>query len=923
MMRYLYCLLLISLLPWYKVQGQVAPKLISGSYQNTPFNQFIQDIEKQSGYYFYYDIAGTDSLTISLQVVNQPLQIVLDLALKETSLKYSMDWQKRVFITSGSKIQVGLPLGFFRPETGTGQKNESFLAGFSDQNEKEIVASTLENKVYEIGIKSQANQPGNANLAGYVREAKTGEAVIGAILYIENPRIQTITDQFGYFSLSLPRGRHSLQIKSMGMRNAKRQILLYSNGKLDIELTDQVIALKEVVIEAEKAANVNRTQMGLEKVNIKTIKQVPSVFGEADVLRVVLTLPGVQSVGEASTGFNVRGGSADQNLVLLNDATIYNSSHMFGFFSAFNPDVVKEVELYKSSIPSKYGGRLSSVLDISTREGNKKKFSGSGGLGLLTSRLTLEGPILGEKTSFLLGGRSTYSDALLQMLPEDKFKNSKASFYDLNLHVTHKFNSKNDLYLTGYSSRDRFNLLSDTLYSYQNRNFSARWKHMFNDKFYGVFTAGSDDYGYSISSDKNPVNAYLLGFNLSQHNLKADFNYYLNAKHTLDFGWSSIYYGLKPGFIEPRGAVSLIKREKVRNEQALESALYIGDRYEVSSRLSLNFGLRYSVFSYLGPQKVYRYLDGYPKEEVNIRDTLSYESGTFIKTYHAPEFRLAARYSLTANTSVKAGFNTLRQNIHMLSNTASSSPSDVWKLSDPNIAPQSGSQVSLGLYRNFKSNTIETSVEAYYKNLKDYLDYKSSAVLIMNDHIETDVITTRGKAYGLEAMVKKLTGKMNGWISYTYSRTFLRMQNISEGELINQGKFYPANYDKPHDLTLVGNYRFSHRFSTSLNFTYSTGRPITVPIAKYQMGGSDRVFYSDRNAFRIPDYYRGDFSMNIEGNHKIKKLAHSSWTLGVYNITGRRNAYSTYFVTEKGMVKGYKLSVFGQPIPFVTYNFKF
>jgi hypothetical protein len=585
--------------------------------------------------------------------------------------------------------------------------------------------------------------------------------------------------------------------------------------------------------------------------------------------------------------------------------------------------MLKSVELYKSAIPAKFGGRLSSVLEVNTREGNSKKFSGSGGIGLLTSRVTVEGPIVKDKTSFMLGGRSTYSDWILKKLPDASLRHSKASFYDLTGHVSHKINDKNSLYLTGYLSKDQFKLNTDTLYDYSNQNATFKWKHIFQNKLYGVLTTGLSRYSYSVLSDQNPVNAFKLTYDLNQTNVQADFSYFPVAKHTVDFGASTIYYKLHPGSFTPHQSESLITPDVLEAEQGLESALYISDRYDVNQRLSLSVGIRYSYFKALGPKEVYRYAEGVPKSENTIVDTVTYQKGKGFATYHGPEWRLSARYSLTENSSVKISFNQTRQYIHMLSNTASISPTDIWKLSDAYILPQLGKQYSVGYYKNFKSNTIETSVEGYYKTMANFLDYRSGASLLLNQHIETDVVNAEGKAYGVEVLVKKLTGKVNGWVSYTYSRTLARINNPNTAEIINRGEYYPTNFDKPHDFTMIGNYRFNRRFSTSLNFTYSTGRPITLPLAKYQVGDSKRVYYSDRNQYRIPDYYRLDFAMNIEGNHRIKKLAHSSWSLGIYNLTGRQNAYSVFFKSQNGTIKGYKLSIFGQPIPSITYNFKF
>ncbi len=465
------------------------------------------------------------------------------------------------------------------------------------------------------GSKTNQLKAGNAIVAGYVRDAKNGEPIVGAAVYVENSNKVSITDQYGYFALTLPRGRQVLRIASMGMKETRRQIMLYSDGKLNIDLHDFIPSLKAIVVVAEKISNVKGVQMGLERVNIRTIKQIPVVFGETDVLRVVLTLPGVTSVGEASTGFNVRGGAADQNLILFNDATIYNPSHLFGFFSAFNPDVVQDIELYKSSIPEKYGGRLSSVLDVTTRNGNKKKFAGTGGIGPLTSRLTLEGPIVKDKTTFIVGARSSYSNWILKNLHNDDFNKSKASFYDLNLILSHEINSKNNLYLTAYTSSDKFKLNSDTLYQYKNMNLSLKWKHIFNNKFYAVATTGVDHYQYAVSSEHNQVNAYKLNFNINQISGRVDFSVAAGSKHSIGFGLASVLYKLHPGSLNPVGSQSLVTPDIVNAEQGLESALYFGDKIDFGSRLSVNLGLRYSMFNYLGPQQVYNYVPGQPREE--------------------------------------------------------------------------------------------------------------------------------------------------------------------------------------------------------------------------------------------------------------------------------------------------------------------
>jgi hypothetical protein len=905
------------------ISAQEVNPTVTGEFRNLQIEQFLIQLEKQTGYHFYYDTGMLDTIRITVSVKEQSLQSVLKLAFAKTNMQFAIDKDKNVFISKGEIVKTELPGDFFFPKKNLipSQQTDTLTTINKDENKKEQNA-TLENKLYEIGDKSTFSNQGKVTIAGYVRDAKTGEAVVGASIYIEKLKTGILSDQYGYYSISLPKGRYLLNIQSVGMKDTRRQVVVYSDGKMNIELQPEVMALKRVTVTAEKVNNIKSTQMGVQRININAIKQVPVAFGEADVLKVVLTLPGVKSVGEASTGLNVRGGSADQNLILYNDATIYNPSHFFGMFSAFNPEIIKDVQLYKASIPARFGGRLSSVLDISSKEGNKKNLQGSAGIGLLTRRFNIEGPLVKDKTSFIVGARTTYANWLLNLLP-DQYKNSKAGFYDVNLNVASELDKKNSLYITGYLSRDRFNLNNDTTYQYGNQNISLKWKHAFNNKIYSLVTAGGDRYNYSISSDKNPVDAYKLSLDINQAYFKTHVIYYPNTKHAVEFGLNSIYYTLHPGSYQPVGNKSLVAPDEVQREQALESALYASDKYNISEKFSLEAGIRYSIFNYIGPQTVRNYAPNVPKTPDNLIDTTIYKRGAFIKTYQGPELRVSMRYAVTNDFSIKAGYNSQRQYIHMISNTAAMAPTDIWKLSDPNIRPQFGEQYSFGLYKNFKSNTIETSVEVYYKNIKDYLDYLSGAILVMNHHIETDVINTKGKAYGAELLIKKTAGKLNGWLSYTYSRILLKQDDPAAGEVINKGSYYPANYDKPHDATLVSNYRINHRFSLSLNTTYSTGRPITVPIGLFYYGNSMRTLYADRNAYRIPDYFRMDFSMNIEGNHKIHQKTHNSWTIGVYNLTARKNPYSVYYVSENGVVTGYKLSIFGSAIPYINFNIRF
>ncbi len=918
-MKHIYILAALLLIVLQIAYGQQNPRLLNIAFKDVPIGKAINELQTQSNYRFYYDEAKIDTIKITVQGSDLSLPDALGMVFKNTDYHYTII-NRQVFITKGLRVIEPDLITNITPAKVDSKPNTAL--DYTDNSTQPAAKATLENKIYDIGIKSNTITPGRSILTGTIYNIKTGEPLTGIYIGREDINVGVTTDRFGGYSLTLPRGQNVLTIRGIGMKTTRRQIMLYNDGKLNIELQEQVLSLKEVTINAKAVSNIKSVEMGVEKLDIKSIKQVPTAFGEADILRVVLTLPGVQSVGEASTGLNVRGGSADQNLILLNDATIYNPSHFFGFFSAFDPDIVKDVELYKSSIPERFGGRLSSVLNVTNREGNKKTFTGSAGIGLITSRFNIEGPIVKDKTSFIFGGRTTYANWLLDLLPKE-YKNSRASFYDINFDVSHQVNEKNNIYLSAYLSNDNFRLNSDTTYGYSNKNISLKWKHVFSNKLFALLTGGFDKYEYNISSSAIPVNAYKLNFDINQAYLKTDFTYYISPKHTINFGASSLHYLLHPGTFTPNDPQSLVIPNTVPAEQALESAAYLGDKFDISPDLSVNLGIRYSMYNYLGPATVRNYPAGIPKTTINMLDSVNYPAGKNIKTYSGPEYRLSARYNLSDDMSIKAGYNTLRQYINLLSNTAAIAPTDVWKLSDPNIKPQYGDQISLGLYKNFKSNTIETSVEVYYKHLHDFLDFRSGANIILNHHIETDVMETQGKAYGIELLFKKSVGKLNGWISYTYSRTFLQANDATQGDIVNNGNYYPANFDKPHAFNFIGNYRVSHRFNLSLNVTYSTGRPITLPVAKYYASGAERVIYSDRNSYRIPDYFRTDLSMNIDGNHKIHQRFHNSWSIGIYNLTARQNPFSVYYVTKGGTINGYQLSIFAAAIPFVNYNIRF
>lgn len=802
-------------------------------------------------------------------------------------------YDKGIYILHGKSIKPALPAGYFA--SGSGARDDSAMLEYlAAQN----LTVTFQNKIYEIGD-PDSGKTGKAYLSGHVRDVSSGEPLVGVSVY-DNANNYTMTDNAGFYRLLLPIGENVINFSGYSMEDARYNVVMHDDGGLDIVMKEKVTALSGAVVSADRISNHRDARMGIEKVHINIVNKIPTAFGEADILKVVLSLPGVKSVGEASSGFNVRGGTTDQNLILFNDCTIYNPSHMFGVFSAFNTDVINDVELYKSSIPAQYGGRISSVLEIKGREGNSNKLTGSLGIGLLTGRFHLEGPIKKGRTTFIVGGRTTYSNWLLNLIPKgtSAYSGGRAGFSDFNASISHKVNEKNSLHAYAYLSRDNFSFDGDTSFAYANINAALRWRSHINERNTMDLSAGYDNYHSSIDNTFNEVSGYTVKSGIRQGFLKLAFTSTASEHHTFSYGLNNIYYMLNPGKRTPLKGVeySLVKEMQIPEQNALESALYFSDNWTVDDRLSFDMGLRLSGFLALHPNKF----------------------------YGAPEIRLSGKYSFRDNLSVKAGFNSMTQYIHLISNTSSVSPMDYWFLSGDKVKPQQGWQAASGLYWTVADGKVDLSLEAYYKRSSNYLDYKSGATLIMNPNLADDVVGTYCKAYGIELMVKKPVGKLNGWVSYSYSRALMREMENRGVETINNGQWYNAPHDRPHDFKFVGNYKFTHRYSLSINIDYATGRPVTVPIGQYTYWGGKRLAYSERNAFRIPDYFRMDVAMNIEPSHYLKKLTHLSFTIGVYNVTGRKNAYSVYYTTDGGgEPTGHLLSVFACPVPYVNLNLKF
>jgi hypothetical protein len=656
----------------------------------------------------------------------------------------------------------------------------------------------------------------------------------------------------------------------------------------------------------------------VNRLDVKTIKTMPALLGEVDVIRSIQMLPGVTTVGEGAAGFNVRGGSIDQNLILLDEAPVYNSSHLFGFFSVFNPDAVKDVKLLKGGIPAQYGGRLSSLLDVRMKDGNSKNMAFSGGIGTVSSRFAVEGPLVKDKSSFIIAGRRTYGDLFLKLSPE--FKDNQLYFYDLSTKVNYTINDKNRIYLSGYFGRDVFKLGEDASMNWGNATGTFRWNHLFNARLFSNLTLVYSDYDYSLGVPTG-AQAFKWKSNIINYSAKADFSYYLNTNSTFTFGASSMLYRFKPGKATPTGNNSVFNPIELDHQHGLEHALYADHEQHIGSRLILQYGLRLSALDYLGSGTVYDYEgeNGKRKTPVNPRVFGSRES---IKLYANLEPRFTARYTLTESSSLKMSYNRMAQYIHLISNTTASSPLDVWSPSTTNIKPEIADQLALGLFKNLKDNMYETSVEAYYKTMSNQIDYVDGADLLLNQDMEADLLYGKGRAYGVEFFARKNSGRLNGWISYTLSRTERQIDGI------NNNEYYAAKYDKTHNINAVGVYQLTKRLNLSGNFVYGTGVATTFPNGRFEQDGIIVPINTDnaRNNFRVPAYHRLDLSATLDGKKKPGRKYESSWTFSLYNLYSRRNAFSVYFRQNEDnpqKTEAVRLSVFGSVIPSVTYNFKF
>lgn len=754
--------------------------------------------------------------------------------------------------------------------------------------------------------------PKKVTISGYLSDRDNGERLVGVTIYDINLRIGTSTNAYGFYSLTIPSGNFDLQFSYIGYQTQHEKGVVDNDMTLNISLKEVETALGEVIVEGRrKDENVRSTEMSLVKLDIKTIRMIPSLLGEVDLIKVLQLLPGVQSTSEGATGFSVRGGSADQNLIILDEATIYNASHLLGFFSVFNNDAVKNVTLYKGDIPAAYGGRLSSLLDVQMKDGNSKKLAVSSSIGTISSKLTIEGPVIKDRTTFLIAGRRTYADLFLPFAKDENVRNNKLFFYDLNLKLSHVINDKNRLFLSGYSGRDVFKNKYSNM-GFGNRTASIRWNHLFSQKIFFNFSLIYTRYNYEIGTPEQDATSFKWNSILRDYSARFDFTHYLSDNHKLRYGGTVMYHAFYPGSVHGLGTTTLYNDFVLPSEYAFEHSLYITDDYKVTSKFNIKYGLRLALFQNVGPGTFYTY-----DKDYNVIDSNIYRKNRIFNTYASLEPRLALNYIVNELSSFKASYSHTAQFITLAQNSTAGTPLDIWFPATPNVRPQLCDQISVGYFRNIKQNMYEVSAEIYYKSLHNLIDFRDHAQLFLNQYLEGELRIGRGYSYGIETLIRKDDGRLTGWISYTYSRA---IRIIPE---INNGNPYRSPYDKPHSVNFVVNYEVSKRIITSTTWIYATGLPVTFPTGRAVVGNAIIPIYSARNGYRMPDYHRLDLSVTIKG--KPRKRWHDELNISVFNVYNRHNAWSINFVqdaVDQNVTYAEKTYLFSV-IPALTYNVKF
>ena len=873
---------------------------ISESFQNQPLKEFLDVLQDKYGLSVYYKDSWVEPYTITKTFQNTSLIQTLNNVFYEHDLVFDF------FQDNGIVI--------FRKTSDTRSR-------YSDLSQVLIIGDLMNVGRYKT-----------AKLKGRVVDGKTGESLVGAVVFNSKLEKGSTTNSNGEFECDMPTGDHQLIISFIGFENTNAKIRIIEDGQAEFQIFEESHSIGEVTI-LGKESDLSRAQMSMVQMTATEIKQLPALMGEVDVLKGLAMQAGVQMVSELSSGFNVRGGNTDQNLILVNGSPVFNSSHLFGFLSLINPDVVENVRLFKGGMPVRLGERVASVLEVDFKEGNDEAIRAYGGIGLINSRLTLDGPLTkSKKLTFIAGGRSSYTNWILKKIPDLNLTRSVTQFYDVSGKMTYKFNQHNKVSAMGYLSNDEFSTSSQSVTQYGNMLGNFKLNSRFSEKLYGNLELSHSEYSYQLTdfANEKSLESYNLNNLFKYSSVGYLFNWHPSPRHNTEFGFKGVYNQISPGEINPVNEITVIEPRKLNDEKTFEWALFIGDEFEILPEFLISAGLRYTRFNNIGTPEVYIYDPNKPMMPENVIDVLNFSSNEVSAAYGGFEPRLSLNYDLDINTSVKFSYQRTRQYVFQLSNSAVISPAETWKAADYHLKPLISDQIALGLENNSWLTGIDFSAEIYYKNLQNLIEYKNGAQLLMNENIETALIPTQGYSYGIELSGKKSIGRLTGYASYVLSRTMRKNTSDFDEENLWTGNYYPSIYDKPHDFSLTTTYHISRRWRISGNFVFISGRPVTLPEIKYSYAGERLIYYSDRNKYRMPPYNRMDLSITFDENLRKKRMWKGSWTLSIYNVYGRNNPYSVYY---KKSVPGqsndykryslYKLSVIGIPVPSLTYNFKF
>lgn len=909
-MRYVASILFVMIS--FFANAQRDSTLITLSLSNVSFAVLVQNIEEQTQVQILYKPSDIKDSTFTVNARNESALKVLKSVLNSDDYDIKL-WNGYIVILYQEELFSSLPdFNAVKIEEVVPEKesNSSYIQG----RKADFINIKIGNAKRRIAGKL-------VNVKGSIINAATNEPVENATVYISTINKGAITDQNGIFNMQLKEGKYPTQIECLGMKKINCQLEVLSEGSFQIEMESAKFEIQEVQVYGDQQMNFRKKEAGLEKLNVETIKELPNLLGESDIIKVTEMLPGVVSVGEGAAGLNVRGGSFDQNAFYFNKIAVYNTSHLFGFFPAFNAYVVNDFSLYKGFVPAKYGGRLSSVFDINARSGNKKNYTASGGIGLSTANITVEGPIKKDTASFLVNYRTSYSDWILRQINDYNIQNSEARFNDLTVSLDYDL-PNTQINVFGYYSYDYFKFSDLNNYWYTNGGLSASVGHHFTPTFRADFSISASQYEFKTIDTQVLTLAYEHPFKLQQYDFNADFSKEFSRKNSLSFGASSSWINLNRGKVTPYGEQSNRLPVDLGNEQGLEMAVYVSDDYEITPLLNVTAGFRLSMYSAFGPKNVYTFYENGPKEPETIQDSILFQSGEAIKWYTFPEFRISANYQTDENGNIKLAFNQMHQSIFMLNQTISLSPNTQWKLADYYLKPSQANQYSIGVFRTIPKGKWEISLDFFYKDAKDFSAFKDGVNFLSNPLVETTVLQGDLTSYGAEFLIKKSWPKIDIWLAYTFSRSIVTIKGENDFDNINNGEPFPSDFDIPNVLNALFVYRISKRVTFSTTITYQTGKPATFPTSFYYIDGVPRIDYSNRNEFRIPDYFRTDISLTIQGNLKKEKFLHSKFNFSVYNLTGRDNPYSVFFEQQDGRIFGYQYSVIGVPVVMVTWMFK-